>query len=459
MSFIWGFGEKRWAVALVVTGMVAGLAGPSAAAEASRQELEERIRRLEQIIRDAGLDQPGPKRAKRPAARKTETTETVTTAEPAPDKEQVEAIVEEKIRKQKALAGWKDGFFLESPSGDFKLKLRGYVQADARVFPLEEGDTGTDSIFMRRVRPIVEGTVYKYFDFRIMPDFGGGSTVLQDAFARVTYFPYAQLIAGKFKSPMSLERLQSGAELTFIERSIANNLAPNREVGIALGGGILADRISYQVGVFNGSTDGGLNDGDATSDKDIQGRIFVEPFKGTDVAPLRGFGFGFGATYGTAKNENYNGTNYRTAGRSTFFRFNTNSTTNVNFDGGCTRLSPQMYYYWGPFGFMGEYMNGETDLQRVVSPSSGQTTRTDGQLQTDGWFAQGRTSSRVRTPATSRSSRSTTSTRGTAAGAPSRSRRARAASTSTTRSSTTVSRARATPLAAPWPTPAGSTGV
>ena len=70
------------------------------------------------------------------------------------------------------LAGWKDGFFLESPSGDFKLKLRGYMQTQLRVFPNEGGDTGTDSFFMRRVRPIVEGTVYKYFDFKIMPDFG-----------------------------------------------------------------------------------------------------------------------------------------------------------------------------------------------------------------------------------------------------------------------------------------------
>src|SRR6185503_12366863 len=150
-------------------------------------------------------------------------------AEPAPNqseqatnREEVEAIVEDKLKKQKVLAGWKDCFYLESPNGDFKLKLRGYLQADARVFTLEEGDTGTDSLFLRRVRPIFEGTVYKYFDFRIMPDFGGASTVLQDAYARVTYFPYAQLTAGKFKSPMSLERLQSGADLTFIERSIAN---------------------------------------------------------------------------------------------------------------------------------------------------------------------------------------------------------------------------------------------
>src|SRR4029453_13408581 len=111
-------------------------------------------RKLEEIIRRNGLDRPA---AKAPAPEAAAT---------APlEQTQVEQIVDDKLRKQKVLAGWKDGFFLESPSGDFKLKLRGYVQRDPRFFPLEGGDTGTDSFYLRRVRPIFEGTVYKYFDF------------------------------------------------------------------------------------------------------------------------------------------------------------------------------------------------------------------------------------------------------------------------------------------------------
>jgi phosphate-selective porin OprO/OprP len=386
---IWGFGfgKTRWAVALVLAGL-AGLAGTSAARQPSREELEDRVRRLEQIIRDAGLDQPEARKAVKSSARPGGKP-AVVASEPAPNKEEVEALVEEKLRKQKVLAGWKDGFFLESPNGDFKLKLRGYAQADARVFPLEEGDTGTDSIFLRRVRPIFEGTVYKYFDFRIMPDFGQGQTVLQDAYARVNYWPYAQLTAGKFKSPLSLERLQSGAELTFIERSISSgNIAPNREVGIALGGSLLDDRLSYMIGGFNGSFDGGSNDGDTTSDKDVQGRIFAEPFKGTDVKPLRGVGIGFAGTYGQSKAESIGGLQYKTAGRSNFFKFDTPTGTVVNFDGTRMRWAPQAYWYWGPFGLMGEYITSDADLDKVVTPKTGAPTHTNGSLKTDGWFVQ-----------------------------------------------------------------------
>ena len=73
-------------------------------------------------------------------------------------KEEVDNAIDTAFKKQKVLAGWQDGFFLQSPNGDFKLKLRGYTQADARFFPFQDGDTGNDSFFLRRVRPCRRGT-------------------------------------------------------------------------------------------------------------------------------------------------------------------------------------------------------------------------------------------------------------------------------------------------------------
>ena len=166
---------RRTLVGLALASVaVAGFPDPLRAEprrEPSRAELEERIRRLEKIIEERGLDKPAAKPSAAAAAE----------AGPPVDKAEVEAIVDSSLKKQKMLAGWKDGFFLESPSGDFKLKLRGYVQADARVFPNNGGDTGFNNFTLRRVRPILEGTVYKYFDYKIMPDFGGGTATIQDA--------------------------------------------------------------------------------------------------------------------------------------------------------------------------------------------------------------------------------------------------------------------------------------
>jgi hypothetical protein len=89
------------------------------------EELEERVRRLERIISEHGLDKPA------------QVLPAPIEAQPVPhptEREQVEKIVEEKLSKQKPIAGWKDGFYLESPDGSYKLKLKGYLQAQGR-FP------------------------------------------------------------------------------------------------------------------------------------------------------------------------------------------------------------------------------------------------------------------------------------------------------------------------------------
>jgi phosphate-selective porin OprO/OprP len=200
--------------------------------------------------------------ASKPAAKRPAPAEA---AAPPLQQPEVEQIVDDKLRKQKVLAGWKDGFFLESPNGDFKLKFRGYAQVNAR-YPFSNGTDPTNAqFFLRRVRPIFEGTVYKYFDFKIMPDFGLGTTTLQDAYLDVNYFgPEIRLRTGKAKVPLNLERLQGGDKLIFIERSISNNLAPNRDVGLYLFGDVLGSTLGFQAGIFNGSSTAGRSTATST---------------------------------------------------------------------------------------------------------------------------------------------------------------------------------------------------
>jgi phosphate-selective porin OprO and OprP len=384
---------KRWAAGLVVTGL---LFQPLVATAQSRDDLEQRIRELErklerlERLEGEGASVPAKSKKKKPAGGTTVTTiETVEEepAAPAMQPHEVKALVQEEIKKTKPIAGWKDGFFLESPGGDFKMKLRGYVQANARWFPNESGDTGTSSFYLRRVRPTIEGTLFKYFDYKIMPDFGGtgGTTItpsIQDAYADVKYWPYARFRAGKFKEPFSLERLQSGTDLLFIERSIANYLAPNRDVGFMLHGDVFQNGLlNYELGIFNGVVDGGSTDGDANSDKDFAGRFFVHPFITTDWDFAKSFGFGFAGTYGNDSDDPIDGTRVRTDGLSTVYRL----ASGTLGDGIHTRWSPQMYYYWGPFGMMGEYIWSDQS-GRLEDEETGETTK--GRFTNDGGFIQ-----------------------------------------------------------------------
>jgi phosphate-selective porin OprO and OprP len=277
-----------------------------------------------------------------------------------------EAAAEKAKTAGQATAG-KDGFNLKSADGNFQLKLRGYVQLDGRFFQSDDQRPGTDTFTLRRVRPIFEGTLYKIFDFRIMPDFGGGQTVLQDAYLEARFNPAFRVRAGKFKPPVGLERLQSATDILFVERAFPTNLVPNRDLGIQLGGDVAGGVANWAVGVFNGVPDGGSADGDTNDDKDYAARVFFQPFiKGS--GPFKNLGFGVAGSTGeqsgslTAPNLPA----FRTPGQQTFFSYRTDGTApnTVIADGDRTRFSPQGYFYSGPFGLLAEYVTSKQAVRR-----------------------------------------------------------------------------------------------
>lgn len=219
---------------------------------------------------------------------------------------------------------------------------------------------GVDTFVLRRVRPTLEGTLFDRFGFRIVPDFGNGQTVLQDAYLNARLFPELQLQAGKFKEPVGLERLQSSNRLLFVERGFPTSLVPNRDLGFQIFGEISGGLINYAVGLFNGVFDGGSADTDANDGKDGAGRVFVQPFLKTEIASLKGLGIGVSGTYGKQKGTatSPNLPSFRTPAQATFFRYiNDTATPNVTVASGkVLRIAPQAYYSWGPFGLLGEYV-------------------------------------------------------------------------------------------------------
>lgn len=271
-------------------------------------------------------------------------------------------------------ASSKDGFSLTSADKAFQLKLRGYVQADARFFLSDDEKKATDSFLMRRVRPILEGKLYNDFDYRVMTDFGGGSAVLYDAQLGYTAAPGLKFRAGKFKPPLGLERLQSASELMFIERGLPTSLVPTRDVGFQISGDLADGVVSYAIGAFNGVTDGGNGDGDSNDGKDFIGRVFLTPFKTTDISALSGLSVGLAASTG-----DQSGTptapglpSFKSIGQNTYFsyRTGTNAADAVVADGSRVRLSPQATYYYKSLGVLAEYVQSEQDVTKGSSSDS-----------------------------------------------------------------------------------------
>lgn len=251
------------------------------------------------------------------------------------------------------------GFTIRSRDGNFILHIGADLQVDDHNFFGEGSSAYSDNIVLRRVRPTLYGTVYKYVDFFFRPDFGLGTTAIYDGYIQLNYFPWAQVRAGKFKPPVGMERLQSDDDTNFVERGLPTLLVPQRDIGYQIGADLAHRRVSYQVGVFNGVPDSSIGIDTAVSNhRDYAARLFLTPFAPKEKNPLQGLGFGFAASGGGTDGEAL--PVYKTFGQQMFFTFN----SGVTAAGHRTRLAPQSYYYVGPLGLLSEYGLNEEGFQK-----------------------------------------------------------------------------------------------
>jgi phosphate-selective porin OprO/OprP len=300
------------------------------------------------------------------------------------------------------------GFRIQSADGANVVRLRGVLQFDGRWFADDVTPETADTWILRRVRPILEGTLNGIYDFRFTPDFASGRAIVQDAYIAARFKPWAVVTVGKFKAPVGLERLQSATDIRFIERGLPTSLVPNRDLGVTFGGDAAGGLVNYAIGYFNGVTDGSSSDTntptpDAENDTkgDWAARVFLQPFINSDNFALRGLGFGIAGTFvdSTGSTTTTLLPSYRTPGQQTFFSYRgttaasgTTPAVNGTFaDGERLRWTPQAYYSIGSFSVLGEYVNVSQDVTRATPTAGLQSATLDNtawQVQL-AWFATG----------------------------------------------------------------------
>jgi phosphate-selective porin OprO/OprP len=263
------------------------------------------------------------------------------------------------------------GFAITSGDRQYQLRFKGVVQVDGRrIFGDEALGNSVDTYLVRRARPILAGTVLGLVDFNITPDFGNNTVALFDAYADIHPFPWLRLRVGKFKPPVGLERLQSDADITFVERALPQNLSAQRDVGLELYGDIAGGIVRYEGAVLNGNPDNGNNDIDSDHAKTFAGRLFIQPFNAPGLKTFGRLGLGIAAETG---NEKGSATNpwlgsFKSASQSTIFSYLTTSTATTVFSlGRHTRINPQLYYYFGPFGLLTEWVYEHQSIANSVA--------------------------------------------------------------------------------------------
>ena len=114
---------------------------------------------------------------------------------------------------------------------------------------------------------------------------GSASTLLRDAYVKLTALPWLEVRAGQLKRSFSRLELLPRRRLPTIDRGPANRWNVrrlgygDRDVGLELGGRLWEDgRLDYAIGVFNGEG-AGLAESGISGFKDLSARLEMRPIR------------------------------------------------------------------------------------------------------------------------------------------------------------------------------------
>jgi len=187
-----------------------------------------------------------------------------------------------------------------------RVDLRLKVQADVRSSEQDLSEYG-GTFELTRLRAGVKGEVTRYVEFEVEHDLTSGGQ-WRDVYANFRPLREAQLKAGKYKIPFSLEQTTGPMELDFVSRSLAARvLAPGRDVGIMAHGSVLKGILRYEIGYFQGDGDSPPplkpmpfplpEDPAPEYGPSLAGRLRVEPFRALSKKSLvENLAVGFAAT-------------------------------------------------------------------------------------------------------------------------------------------------------------------
>jgi phosphate-selective porin OprO/OprP len=259
---------------------------------------------------------------------------------------------------------------IASSDGANQMSIRGYTQIDYRSFLDDDHSDQPSTFLIRRARIFIDGSVERWFWFRITPDFAGGKLTLFDAYFEARFSKAFVFRGGKFKAPVGLERLQVGSDLRFVERGFPTVLAPNRDIGIGVSGDLADGRMSYATALTNGVPDGLSNDVDPDHGRDLAGRVMVQAWSKEHASTRGTLAVGVAGTWGKASGEPLQPglPVVEQVGVGPMFRYRAglSQETAAVADGRRARVMPQATYYRGPLGVMAEYIRTAQDVTRGV---------------------------------------------------------------------------------------------
>lgn len=145
--------------------------------------------------------------------------------------------------------------------GDKYVKMGGRIQLQYHQGNPEDGTT-TDTLFFRRLRPYIEGSLHKDWKGKFQFDFGKSSgdneISVKDAYLQYKGIDGMEITLGNANFAFSRELLTSSKKQQLVERTFVgdhNYGTPDRQLGIHVTGGVANKIVTYGVSVAQGAID------------------------------------------------------------------------------------------------------------------------------------------------------------------------------------------------------------
>ena len=259
---------------------------------------------------------------------------------------------------------WSNGFKLERSDGAFRFKFGGRIQNDWAAVGRDDAlkevfSQGTGTEF-RRARLFFEGTMYEQLYFKAQYDFSTSELNQNDLYIGLRELGWlGQVQVGHAKEPFSLEQMTSSKYLTFMERSLANVFAPQRNTGFAVQNTALDKRILWQLGAYRDTVIAGMGFSD-DGDYNVTARLSGVPIYADEGAKV----LHLGAAYSHQFRGGDFALRYRQRPESHLADriVDTQSPSGANIPtDGIDLVDLELAWVWGPASVQAEYIHAFVD--------------------------------------------------------------------------------------------------
>jgi len=145
--------------------------------------------------------------------------------------------------------------------GDKYVKIGGRIQMQYHLSDPDAGEK-TDELFFRRLRPYIEGSLYKNWKGKIQWDMGGANgdneVAIKDAYMQYKTQSGTKVVVGNKTFPFSREQLTSSKKQQLVERTFVgdhNYGSPDRNLGVHLSGNASNKMLTWGAAITQASID------------------------------------------------------------------------------------------------------------------------------------------------------------------------------------------------------------